>query len=477
MCPPVVEIGEYVLSLGNTAFFQELRTAWENQTKMVVHNTLRPLGVAPDMVSSCFKAGFCLHRLPKLVKFMKQLRQALRRFSAKSAATRDIVMAGTMSLALTSQDGDIHFIHPAYPNLTTWDFSVLRLWHDPETIDSEMTLGTIRLRIPSGDVRRSFLSDYAFCKDLALDLNWSVEAFALDSSLTKDTSWDLRSVSVHRLNPLVRSSFWNAQGKHSECAEPPPLVVLEALEDQHEDAGGLEVPAEEESGAESDLEVHNDDWGIASLVAPEVDVAHGDIDQEVVVEEREIEVPSNGDVLPDADGPPPAAEPGSPRPAAEPLPPLPPPAAEPRVQEDRAGPGGWPTYEFPGPPGDRGNSTIKWSINQHGHIDIKATCGHCGRTRSRTTHAADLHRRSSMKSLGQGRPLGMIWAFLAHTGGEDCRLSGSAHRDWKPTYAQRVRARLDAELAIPTTSTLRTSERPPNVGVADGPEGEPLDIG
>ena len=93
MCPPVVEIGEYVLSLGNTAFFQELRTAWENQTKMVVHNTLRPLGVAPDMVSSCFKAGFCLHRLPKLVKFMKQLRQALRRFSAKSAATRDIVMA------------------------------------------------------------------------------------------------------------------------------------------------------------------------------------------------------------------------------------------------------------------------------------------------------------------------------------------------------------------------------------------------
>ena len=71
----------------------------------------------------------------------------------------------------------------------------------------------------------------------------------------------------------------------------------------------------------------------------------------------------------------------------------------------------------------------------------------------------------------------MIWAFLAHAGGEDCRLSGSAHRDWKPTYAQRVRARLDAELAIPTTSTLRTSERPPNVGVADGPEGEPLDIG
>ena len=137
---------------------------------------------------------------------------------------------------------------------------------------------------------------------------------------------------------------------------------------------------------------------------------------------------------------------------------------------------GWPRIEFPGAAGPRGQSKLQWSRNKAGHIDLRAMCGHCQRTRSRTLHANETGRNNTLKALGQGRPLGMLWAWLTRGGGADCELGGANHRDWVPTYAERVVGRLAAEAFVPAAAVFRSGGRPPNTGVADGPEGEPFQI-
>jgi hypothetical protein len=138
-------------------------------------------------------------------------------------------------------------------------------------------------------------------------------------------------------------------------------------------------------------------------------------------------------------------------------------------RDARAPEGGWPVYEI------RHEKTheIRWSVDKDGRPNLRASCGWCGRTRSRRMVGFP-GGGASMKRLGQGRPLGSIWSFAVFgdaSRGEACGLNGGRHANWTPSYAQRVQGRRDAEAVLPLDSVFR-QERAPNIGVADGPEGE-----
>lgn len=149
------------------------------------------------------------------------------------------------------------------------------------------------------------------------------------------------------------------------------------------------------------------------------------------------------------------------------------PAAEAGEREGRAPPGGWPTFVMPGPRGRLGDFSLQWSYDKKGHLNIRASCGNCGRTRTRTTWPG---QGTSLRSMGQGRPLGMLWAWLEWgRGAGNCINVLRDHRDCDPGYAIRNVARRDALATLPAGSNFlkERNDSPPGV---DGPQGEPYSL-
>ncbi len=84
-----------------------------------------------------------------------------------------------------------------------------------------------------------------------------------------------------------------------------------------------------------------------------------------------------------------------------------------------------------------------------------------------------------MKALGQGRPLGLIWAWLLHpeaTHGLSCGHGGIDHSKYFADLPTRLKARADFVSQAGAADMLK-EERKPNVGVVDiGPLAEPMDL-
>ena len=118
---------------------------------------------------------------------------------------------------------------------------------------------------------------------------------------------------------------------------------------------------------------------------------------------------------------------------------------------------------------------IRWSVNARGEIDFKASCGWCQRTLSRTTGEAK--RNTTVKGLGQGRPLALLWAWLDwadQQSGAGCGAAGVDHgRHW-PSRDDRRQARGKVR-NLASAKRWLDSERKPRGG-ADDSEGEPYGL-
>ena len=74
---------------------------------------------------------------------------------------------------------------------------------------------------------------------------------------------------------------------------------------------------------------------------------------------------------------------------------------------------GWPRVCHPTLAGARGVSHLRLSTNASGIEDIRASCGVCGATRSRTCKPADAN--------GRGRPIGALWCWIHFPCGGDSK--------------------------------------------------------
>ena len=126
-------------------------------------------------------------------------------------------------------------------------------------------------------------------------------------------------------------------------------------------------------------------------------------------EDGQCELAQPEPVLPPPEAlPPPPPPPDPPSPEAHPPdPPLP--AAVPRRRRIEEG---WPRL-YLGPAGPHGPSGIRLSVGADGKTDMRAECGVCSATMTRTCRLPD-------RKTGQGRPLGLLAAWL---------LGGCASRD------------------------------------------------
>ena len=153
-------------------------------------------------------------------------------------------------------------------------------------------------------------------------------------------------------------------------------------------------------------------------------------------------------------------------------PPPPVPHAVSRDRERRAGTDGWPFIELVSDPKPTlGYSKMRRSVNNKGVWDFRAYCGWCGKTCSRTTaeYQGGARHATSLRQMGQGRPLGLLWAWIleSHTNqGRTCGLAGHAHGKFLPEFPARLHGR--GELFLQAgSSAFFDEERPPRVPVAD----------
>ncbi len=83
-----------------------------------------------------------------------------------------------------------------------------------------------------------------------------------------------------------------------------------------------------------------------------------------------------------------------------------------------------------------------------------------------------------MKGLGQGRPLGFLWAWLDYGDkhkGKQCGPGGILHSKWRPTFPERDAGRTLLQ-GHPEAAQMFKDERPPVIPVRDSPNGEPWDL-
>lgn len=316
----------------------------------------------------------------------------------------------------------------------------------------------------------------------------SVELWAFCSEEETVNNLCLSEIMVRPVDPPLKQKIWGGlhQNRVLQVGEfvrwlgPNPEVP----EPNPDDASENDVWNDPEPFG------HLDDWALTDLVDPAEPTEDQDPDCDVGPP------PQEADPAPSADPPPgdgvgephpsplPAMGSGDDVPMPLPLSPPPPPVPEepePRHREQpakkvrRAGEDGWPSMDYPGNLGPAGRrSTLKWSINQYGHLDVRATCCWCGKTRTKTYHGSE--GAVSMRTMGQGRGLGALWAFLdfGEPDGSRCGLVGNDHRNFFPSYEERKDARARAEAVIPEGSKFR--EERPRRPVADGPTGEPWEI-
>ena len=84
-----------------------------------------------------------------------------------------------------------------------------------------------------------------------------------------------------------------------------------------------------------------------------------------------------------------------------------------------------------------------------------------------------------MKALGQGRPLGLLWAWLLraqNSRGALCGLGGHDHGKYFPPFQERREGRQDAERVMSEESPWRKEERPKDAPLRDHASGEPHDL-
>ena len=105
---------------------------------------------------------------------------------------------------------------------------------------------------------------------------------------------------------------------------------------------------------------------------------------------------------------------------------------EPAPHARRAGEGGWPRL-LTGMIGVKGASFLWLSVNNYGQQDLRACCGHCGNTLSRTCKP---DRR------GQGRPMGLLGAWLSCGSAVGCHHKGV----WPIPHDARVAGRVQLAL-------------------------------
>jgi hypothetical protein len=127
----------------------------------------------------------------------------------------------------------------------------------------------------------------------------------------------------------------------------------------------------------------------------------------------------------------------------------------------RVGDEGWPRL-LTGQFGAQGDSFLRLSVNHLGNVDLRASCGHCGKTFSRTCKP---------DPRGQGRPMGMLGAWLSRGS-----IAGCQHRDvWPIPYEERVIARAELD-AVDGSEEFFKTERKVDSKLDDVATGEPVTI-
>ena len=138
--------------------------------------------------------------------------------------------------------------------------------------------------------------------------------------------------------------------------------------------------------------------------------------------------------------------------------------------ERLAGDDGWPVLEVRAIAGAHGKDRIKISQNADGYKDLRAICGVCGSTRTRTGRPS---ASAGAFRDAQGRGLGTIFAFLVEY---DCIGGHDTHKSWVASYEARDVARQRFHLEFADSALydeIVAVERPLRPGV-DGPNEEPL---
>lgn len=135
---------------------------------------------------------------------------------------------------------------------------------------------------------------------------------------------------------------------------------------------------------------------------------------------------------------------------------------EPAARVRRVGDGGWPRL-LTGMIGVKGESVLRLSVNQHGHSDLRAFCGHCGNTLSRTCKP---DRR------GQGRPIGLLGAWLFCGSAVGCHHKGV----WPIPHLARVAGRVQLSLLGDDGQQFFDAERDFDPVLDDPVTHEPLSI-
>ncbi len=531
---PVSAMCTHVLSEISPAGLKSLRLDWEQRHLRIDHAS--QLAISPNMpkaiTTRCRQIGFCVCNLPKLRKFVKQVKAYMRELFSKGGSLRaalDMNMV-IMSLRHPASNAPV-FWHLSFINLTTLDAAVIPLQPDDDEINAvtARALGKTALSLSSiGEPKLGAKSLWSACRLLDLNYQWHVACFCLDSSLDPLTTVAPTSIVAAKVTNSFLVWFLGRRGcrPRPKKARVQPLALLDG-----EPLLAIAEANEEDLPVEDDVADHSnddesagtssssDETGSSSSSSSEGPVVEVDdeldddwvgtaFDEAMVVAELAGLIEDagyDGAVCPDADGagvgsgepppapivapdPPVAALPAAPIAPGPPglLPPLlPPPAAVPpdaldAARDRRAGDAGWPRIckTFTGdPPPPKGWSFVRRSVNKQGIWDFKACCSWCGKTMSRTSA---LSSKSSMKGLGQGRPLGLLWAWLSPgdaSAGASCGPGGVTHSKYWPSFDDRVAARILLR-AVPESEEFLELERPPVIPVRDslrGP-GEPFDI-
>ena len=113
--------------------------------------------------------------------------------------------------------------------------------------------------------------------------------------------------------------------------------------------------------------------------------------------------------------------------------------------------------------GANGASFIRLSLTKDGETDFRGVCGICAATFSRTCKP---------RPNGQGRPLGLIGAWLMLIQADH---DATAHMAFKPDFAQRVQGR-SLMSALPGNAHWVNAERLVDDALDDAASGEPLRI-
>ena len=214
---PVASMIQHAKTAVPAELLLQLRSKWEqSHVNVATGDTVKLADVPKEHVTKCRIAGFCICDDPELKQFVKIWQQRMRSTFKKGSFWRENLDMGMVVIKLEGSHGSTAWYHISYPDLSSWEVSLLPMALDEDPMQTEIAnaLGLIALFPASEQLATAWVNVWSAFRALQKHgVEWSMTFHGLVADPRQLQELVPAHVLVHDLMPDV-VSFWPPTTPH-----------------------------------------------------------------------------------------------------------------------------------------------------------------------------------------------------------------------------------------------------------------------